>query len=163
MLPDPLFRHHSGPWIAQAPALADLLRQGERLARIRRRGRSAVPPVTSDQLRRMGKLSAVCAKFARTQSGPSQDVYRTAIMEGIDLRDALRDSMWPRWLDLERGLAHAIDTGDLLTLCLVLRTMGEEVDKGYTLLDVETRLGAAFGIEGDIGAPPVFLDTKEGK
>jgi hypothetical protein len=49
------------------------------------------------------------------------------------LRPALRATVWPRWLLLERAFFDASDTGDLLFAALALRTMCEEAQRLHAL------------------------------
>ena len=123
MLTTPIFRPWRPIWDAQ---LADATRRLDELAKERRKGRQAPPPVHdwSDVQRVLlaahlakGRVSSI--KFMQEKIEP-----------------LLKACVWPRWLLLEAALDHAANSGDLHLSALILRSQIEELDALRTVATV---------------------------
>lgn len=111
------------------PDAAELLHRAER-ALARRGAPSAMPLVP---MARIGKVEARAAEKARLwlKGGLPAPHERRAVIASIyeGVQPALESFRWTRWLEIERALLDASETGDVLFAASVLRTMIEEIGR----------------------------------
>jgi hypothetical protein len=129
-------------WTAEDPSLAKLTLRVEELLQRRARIRRTVPPIRLKAYREpLAQFYRLLARLEGRDGILPRAEYRLALRILGRLDVLARAAAWPRWLELERGLARLGAMNDLLCGALLIRELIEEVGRMRRIAS-ESRMGS---------------------
>jgi len=124
----PVFGKCRALW-EQDEQVSESLKKCDDLAAKRNQGRQRFPELKLDQEtgRYVKCLNAMCRDLQLPKRDERYKFYHDFCRCLLGLQPFIESARWVRWIHLERALAIAAASGDLLTSALVLRTQIEEL------------------------------------
>jgi len=129
----PIFSSLKSYWIAHDPKLAEQLQTLEYFLKKRNESLPAFAKGKSENyVEEVKTFERIYRQCCATES-PPESLLADCQYAAIKVTPLIKIATWVRWLDLEKGLAIAIDSENLLSANLIARSLAEECMRGLAL------------------------------